>query len=291
MMGPVTAAHSLGRVEATISRSPLPGTPVISGENDFLSLSSGLVAGRRGQLLALADKGLDLLESRRRRQLKRLAKSAPRRRVLVLTIASQSGVNLLEEQRTELLRSRHDVELVVRSAGPDGKFGNLNRLVAEIHLRAFDWIIVLDDDVALPQDFLDSFLLSCEEFNFQIAQPAHRLHSHAAWPITRRRRGVRSRRTTFVEIGPLTAFTPLAAQELIPFPPLRMGWGLDAHWAAIAAKHGWPIGIVDATPVGHTLRPVAADYPRAGAIAEAQQFLADKPYLRRDEVRTIGVYR
>jgi hypothetical protein len=70
-----------------------------------------------------------------------------------------------------------------------------------------------------------------------------------------------------------------------------MGWGLDSHWAAIAAQRGWPIGIVDATPVGHTLRPVAADYPRAEAIAEAQQFLADKPYLRRDEVRTIGVYR
>ena len=291
MMGPVTAAHSLGRVEATISRSPLPGTPVISGENDFLSLSSGLVAGRRGQLMAVADKGLDLLESRRRQQLQRLAKSAPRRRVLVMTIASQSGATLVEDQRAELLRSRHDVELVVRSAGSDGKFENLNKLVAELDLSSYDWIIVLDDDVALPKNFLDSFLLSCEEFNFQIAQPAHRLHSHAAWPITRRRRGVRSRRTTFVEIGPLTAFTPLAAQQLIPFPQLRMGWGLDSHWAAIAAQRGWPIGIVDATPVGHTLRPVAADYPRAEAIAEAQQFLADKPYLRRDEVRTIGVYR
>jgi tetratricopeptide (TPR) repeat protein len=50
--------------------------------------------------------------------------------------------------------------------------------------------------------------------------------------------------------------------------------------AAIAAQRGWPIGIVDATPVGHTLRPVAADYPREDAIAEAQEFLRGRPYLR-----------
>ena len=27
-----------------------------------------------------------------------------------------------------------------------------------------------------------------------------------------------------------------------------MGWGLDAHWGAVAAERGWPIGVVDATP-------------------------------------------
>jgi hypothetical protein len=72
---------------------------------------------------------------------------------------------------------------------------------------------------------------------------------------------------------------------------LRTGWGLDAHWAAIAAQRGWPIGIVDATHVGHTLRPVAADYPREDAIAEAQEFLRGRPYLRRDEIRTVGIQR
>ncbi len=102
---------------------------------------------------------------------------------------------------------------------------------------------------------------------------------------------MRSRRTTFVEIGPVTAFAPTAAEVLIPFPNLRTGWGLDAHWAAIAAQRGWPIGIVDATPVGHTLRPVAADYPREDAIAEAQEFLRGRPYLRRDEIRTVGIQR
>ena len=39
--------------------------------------------------------------------------------------------------------------------------------------------------------------------------------------------------------------------ELLPFPELRFGWGLDLHWAALAAERGWRLGVVDATPVRH----------------------------------------
>ena len=42
--------------------------------------------------------------------------------------------------------------------------------------------------------------------------------------------------------------------------------------------------VVDATPIGHTLRPIAASYPREAALAEARAFLAGRPYLTRDEV-------
>ena len=48
--------------------------------------------------------------------------------------------------------------------------------------------------------------------------------------------------------------------------------------------------IVDATPVRH-LRPVASTYPRDEAIAEAAGFLADRPYVRRDEAVTVAEYR
>jgi GT2 family glycosyltransferase len=290
-MGPVTAAHSWGRIESAISRKPLSGAPVISGVNDFMSGSGGQVSGRRAKLLALADRATDLRETLSRRALQRDAAASPRRSVLVLTIASDHGTSLLAEQRAELERSHHDVELRAAPAAGAGKFENLNALIEAADRREYDWVVVLDDDVNLPRGFLDSFLFAAEAAGLQIAQPAHRLHSHAAWPITRRRRGVRSRRTTFVEIGPVTAFAPAAAAALIPFPKLRTGWGLDAHWAAIAAQRGWPIGIVDATPVGHTLRPVAADYPREDAIAEAQEFLRGRPYLRSDEIRTVGIQR
>ena len=63
-----------------------------------------------------------------------------------------------------------------------------------------------------------------------------------------------------------------------------MGWGLDARWSAIAAERGWPIGVIDATPIRH-LRPVAAAYPRDAAIAEAEAFLDGRAYVTRDRGR------
>jgi hypothetical protein len=92
------------------------------------------------------------------------------------------------------------------------------------------------------------------------------------------------RESRFVEIGPLTAFAAETFDTLLPFPALRMGWGLDAHWSALAAGRGWRVGIVDATPILHTA-PVGVGYDRAAAVAEAQAFLADRPYVTRAQAR------
>ena len=97
--------------------------------------------------------------------------------------------------------------------------------------------------------------------------------------MTRRRPASLVRETRFVEIGPLTAFGRRAAEELLPFPDLRFGWGLDLHWAALAAERGWRLGVVDATPVRHEAATVGSSYETADAQAEAAGFLADRPYL------------
>jgi hypothetical protein len=209
----------------------------------------------------------------------------------VLNVWRQDVPNRADAIRAEVERSRHEVELAAAPAGPGGKFENLNALVGSRDRGAYDWIVVIDDDVELPGRFLDDFLAAADRAGLEIAQPAHRLNSHAAWPVTRRRAGSTARRTNFVEIGPVTAFGPEAATSLLPFPDLQMGWGLDAHWAAVARERGWAIGVVDATPVGHSMRPAAEGYPREEAIAEGRAFLAGRPYLRRDEVRTLAVYR
>jgi hypothetical protein len=73
-------------------------------------------------------------------------------------------------------------------------------------------------------------------------------------------------------------FHAVTLDTLLPFPPLKAGWGLDAHWSAVARQHGWSIGVVDATPIRHGLRLIAASYDREAAIAEGRRFLADKPY-------------
>jgi hypothetical protein len=283
---PVLSAHSLGRLRAALA-APLPPT----GGPDFLSGTSGLVAGRRGALLRAHDAWLDVREAPRRARLARAARlEPPRREVLVLGIERPGAI--MPAARAELLRSRHAVEVATAPAGERGKFENLNALLAAHPTAGRDWLLVVDDDVALPRGFLDAFLCAAERADLRLAQPAHRLHSHAAWAVTRRRAGSTVRETTFVEVGPVTAFHRDAFEALLPFPNgLRMGWGLDVHWAALARERGWRIGVVDATPVAHTLQPVADAYPRAAAEAEARAFLDGRPYVRRAEVRTVRAHR
>jgi hypothetical protein len=194
--------------------------------------------------------------------------------------------------RAELLRSRHDVEIHTCEPQAKGKFENLNRLLAAHPAAGRDWLLIVDDDVELAHGFLDRFLFLCERFGLALAQPAHRLNSHAAWQQTRRRAGSVARETPFVEIGPVTAFGAVTFPTLLPFPQLRMGWGLDMHWAALARANGWRCGVVDAVAIRHRAAPVADAYSRQDAIAEARAFLASRPYLNALEAnRTLSTHR
>jgi GT2 family glycosyltransferase len=293
-IGIVLGAHALGRLREAL-REPR-ATPVISAPpDDFLSGTSGQVFGLRatGRAVvadALCDAAaLARLEAWR---LRRASRSSPRRRVLALAIEREDMPNLLPQARAELLRSRHEVEFASMPAGDGGKFENLNALLEEHPAAGHDWLLVVDDDVELPSGFLDAFVFLAERFGLQLAQPAHRHRSHAAFAITRRRPLSVVRETAFVEIGPVCAFHAATFQTLLPFPPLRTGWGLDAHWSALAAARGWPIGVIDATPVRHGLRRIAASYDRGAAIAEAREFLAGRPYTRAgDAQRTLVAHR
>jgi hypothetical protein len=110
--------------------------------------------------------------------------------------------------------------------------------------------------------------------------------------VTRRRPGAVARETGFVEIGPVVGFHAPTFDVLLPFPGLRAGWGLDAHWSALAREHGWRIGVIDATPITHGLRPVATSYDRRAAIEEARQFLSSRPYTKAVEAqRTLATHR
>jgi GT2 family glycosyltransferase len=284
MNGPVLTAHALGRaVAAARHEGPTPA-------EDFLSGRSGTVGGRRGELRRVADAGLDVLAAPARRRLAHAAAGDARRRVHVVAVVRDDAENAWGAARAELERSRHDVAI---DAGPPagGKFETLNAMLAADPPGDADWLLLIDDDVDLPADFLDAFLHAAESAGLRIAQPAHRLYSHAAWDVTRRHALSTVRETTFVEIGPVTAFHRDTLATLLPFPPLRMGWGLDAHWSALARERGWPIGVVDATPIEHSLRPAGDAYPREQAIAEGRAFLDGRPYVRRDEVRTVATRR
>ncbi len=288
--GLVMAAHSAGRLHEALAPAVRADGP------DFAAGESGAVGGRRAALLGAADLALDLRAATTARQL-RLARAASRapapRRVLVAAVTGEEGSPALDAALAELHRSRHAVHAeVARGYAGRGKFQNLNALLAGHPPAGADWLLVVDDDVVLPPGFLDRFLFLAERFDLRLAQPAHRRRSHAAWRVTRRQAAPVVRETQFVEIGPVTAFHRDTFGTLLPFPDLRMGWGLDAHWSAVARDAGWRIGVVDATPIAHVERPAASDYPREQALAEGEAFLRDRPYVRRDEaLRTLAVHR
>lgn len=259
----------------------------------FSSGRHGTVAGKRGVLRRLSDQGIDawLTFSGTRRRIARLADRSPQRDVLVAAIYGPES-RCIGPALDELRASRHRVRVVSGSTEdlPGGKFENLNRLLADEN--GGDWTIVVDDDILLPRNFLDGFIALAEAFEFELAQPAQTLASHAAWPSARRVPFSVARRTNFVEIGPVTAFSQTAASVLLPFPELQMGWGLDLHWGAVAEQHGWKLGVIDALPARHEFRPVGGSYSPDEATAEAQRFLAGRPYIQAaDAGRTIEEHR
>ncbi len=285
--GANAAAGGARRTTAAVGAASVPATA--TPRDGFLSGESGTVGGLDAVRRELQDRALDareLLGLRRARLARAARRLPPRRSVLVLSVERPQHHQLTEAVHAELARSRHDVELRTGGPGEAGKFENLNRLLGDAPPR-HDWLLVVDDDVLLPRGFLDRFLFLAERFRFDLAQPAHRARSHAAWRVTRRRAGAVARQTPFVEIGPVTAFARRTFPTLLPFPgPLRMGWGLDLHWAALARQHGWRCGVLDAVAIAHVAAPAGAAYSHAAAVAEARAFLAGRPHLSAREAQT-----
>jgi GT2 family glycosyltransferase len=296
--GLTMVAHSAGRTLEGLRERRAGGSSNggrAAGTEDFLSGASGTVGGLDAVRRAATDEAVDAWEllSGRRLRLERAARGAPpARRVLALGVERPERRELARAIRAELLRSRHSVELHTCPAGGRGKFENLNLLLAEHGAAGHDWLLVVDDDIELPRGFLDRFVFLCERFSLQLAQPAHRLNSHAAWSVTRRRPRSVVRETNFVEIGPVTAFARETFPVLLPFPELRMGWGLDVHWAALAHEHGWRCGVVDAVSIRHRVAPAADAYAREAAVAEARSFLAGRSHVSAREAEvTLTTHR
>jgi GT2 family glycosyltransferase len=288
--GLTMVAHSLGRLEQGVRERGHRTEPLRAGvEEDFLSGESGTVGGLDAVRREAVDRLIDareLLGGRRLRLARAARRSPPRRRVLVLGVERPERRELAAAIRAELARSRHDVELRFGTPGNRGKFENLNRLLAAHPADDCDWLLVVDDDVVLPRGFLDRLLFLAERLDFQLVQPAHRARSHAAWRVTRRRAGAVARQTPFVEIGPVTAFARATLPALLPFPDVRMGWGLDLHWAMLAREHGWRCGVLDAVAIRHSAAPAGDAYSRAAAVAEARALLAERPYVKAAEAQT-----
>jgi hypothetical protein len=244
---------------------------------DFFENAAGDISGaewrRFSRLLSIVDVAYDGLIARYNKVAIVRALMVPPQKLLLAAIEVPGREKELQSVVNSISASAvHHVTQSIAPMGQRGKFDNINNILARHRLCDFDWILITDDDVALPSNFLDLFLYYCIKNKLKLAMPAHRFLSHKTFAITERNCASTVRLTNFVEIGPITIIHRDAFSSLIPFPSLRYAWGLDVLWSAVAMQQNWTIGIVDATPIRH-LRPIAGTYGGDVARKEAEAFL------------------
>jgi glycosyltransferase involved in cell wall biosynthesis len=179
---------------------------------------------------------------------------------------------------------------------PTPKYSLLNRLLAEEDLATYDYVLTTDDDIVLPDGFLDYFIGIQAGVGFDLAQPARTLNSQVDLPIVLQQPGVLARRTLFVEIGPMVSFAREIHDLVFPFDETnRMGWGFENVWSYLLRERGRSQGIIDAVPVDHSIREPVAHYQWSDANHDRDRYLARHPHLPYEEcfrvLEIVGVDR
>ncbi len=169
---------------------------------------------------------------------------------------------------------------VKRQRSRVAKFVLLNELLGSVDLDRYEYVLVCDDDISLPHEFLDRYLALAEWHDLALAQPARTHGSYTDNWIVERLDGLDARTTRFVEIGPLFSMRRDAARLLLPFDQTSpMGWGYDFVWPLVLERAGLRMGIVDATPVAHDMRKPVALYDNRDAAIAMRKYLSGRPHL------------
>src|SRR5439155_1423176 len=148
----------------------------------------------------------------------------------------------------------------------------------------YEYVLAIDDDVVLPDGFLDQFLAVQRQLGFALAQPARTGNSYIDHPIVEQQWGVLARRTLFVEIGPAVSFHRSCFDLVFPFDLTSpMGWGYENRWAYLLSQRGLTMGIIDALPVDHSLRKPVAHYDWSEADRQRSVYLKRHKHLPLDE--------
>ncbi|MGQ9659037.1 MAG: glycosyltransferase [Thermochromatium sp.] len=228
------------------------------------------------------------------------------RRVLILGVYLPGIAHHADQITRELLSARDwEVDLYWAAVGSKGdgpqvpeleaktllhspervpKFVLLNRLLATVEIERYRYLVVVDDDIELSPGFVDRLLAIQEARDFTLAQPARTHDSYTDHAFVNQLLGVESRRTHFVEIGPLFSLRRDGFALLLPFDEAApMGWGLDFVWPVILEAQGRHLGIIDAVPVRHALRKPVSTYDYTATQAAMQDFLARRPHLSLSE--------
>ncbi len=160
------------------------------------------------------------------------------------------------------------------------KFRIVNDLLAGEDLSRYDYVLLTDDDIVMPEGFLDAFIGLQEKLGFAVAQPARTSNSYIDHPIVEQANGLLARETRFVEIGPVVSFHRSAYDLVFPFDLTSpMGWGYENVWSFRLVNRGLKMGIIDVTPVDHSIRKPVANYDWSTADRQRADFLDRNEHL------------
>lgn len=164
------------------------------------------------------------------------------------------------------------------------KFVLLNKMLAHEDLAKYDFIIFCDDDITMRDGFLDDYLGYVVKYDFALAQPARTPDSYIDHYIVKQVAGLQARRTRFVEIGPLFSVRRDIFPYFFPFAESSpMGWGYDFVWPCLIESLRLRMGIVDATPVEHSLRKPVKNYNLDEACKTRNNYLSENRHLSRSK--------
>ena len=181
-----------------------------------------------------------------------------------------------------------DAVTVLKSRESIPKMMLLNKILSGEDIEKYDYVMICDDDVILPDNFVDDFFGLQRRYDFAAAQPARTHNSYLDHFIVERLDGLKARQTRFVEIGPVISFRRDIIPLIFPFDQSSpMGWGFDFVLPCIAEEHGMRIGIIDATPVDHSMRKPMKHYNYDDAKSAMNAYLAANPHLSIEEAFTI----
>lgn len=176
-------------------------------------------------------------------------------------------------------------------SGKGAKFALLNSLLNARRFAGFDWVLVMDDDVATHRGSLALFIAIAEATGLSLAQPAHSFSRYRSFRVNCCHPLSVARLTSYVEIGPVFAVSRTWAPRILPFPEkFGMGWGLDVLWSDFV-REGARLGVVDWVTLNH-LSPLAEDYERTPEYQRMLAALHERGYSSLSEIqKTLAVWR
>ncbi|WP_417550269.1 hypothetical protein [Methylophaga sp.] len=238
--------------------------------------------------------------------------SVTKKNILVLGVVLEDRKNHFRHIKKELNQSEHDVKQIWAVIKPkkEKSYISTDRVFFELFYnftprseiinslwtkyKSFnpDYVIILDDDIRLPADFINKYISVQEFTSFSLAQPARTPESYISHQITTRIPNILARETQFVEIGPLVSIKRELHEHLLPLDTSSpMGWGLDFVWPIEVKKHKLSMGIIDAVPIAHSLRPTAKSYSHSEALNEMNKYLKNKEHMKPDDaMRVLNIY-